>query len=371
MSGFKLTWVTMLHDLEWREAALPDAPLRKSARRILDDGRRLTLRLPQPLVVYADPELAPEIEDIRAGFGLASLTRVVPMPLEATATLAAFSARVAGIDASQWHTALSPKDTPLYHLLTWTKLEYLEQAAREAPFGSSHVGWIDFGLAHALPATSPEALGPVARAAPDAVRLCWLKLVAPEEIHDQSRTHLLAAGLMTAAPAVWLEVAACFRRCLERSLALGVPRLEEVILASVWSERPELFARYWGWYSEIVANYVTPTAGFAHVFGWALVAFRHGRQAAALEVLRPLLESFRAGTLRLAAPEAMDLLHLVYSAAYYVDRRAAQQAAVELRAAAADPFLAAEFETRRPSIEVELAFLRTADVAGGADSPAG
>ena len=348
----RLTFVSMLHDLERREGSA-----RKSVATMLADGRRLTLAVRHPLVVFADPEVADAVREARAALGLSDRTRVERLPLEETETWRIYGPRFLALSMPPRSQLSSAKDSLAFRLMMWAKMEYLGRVVEADPFGSTHVGWIDLGLAHALGPTDPAALDGVAASAPDPVRVCRMYPSEPSEIGDDWMYHVFAGGLLTAAAPTWREVLPLFRSQAERSLELGIPRFEECILATIWARAPHLFSPYWGDYADVVANYVRPTRNARYLLGRAIEALKAGRWAAALDAALPLLSSWREDGIGLTPEQALDLLHLVYAASFRTDRALCRRAAAELAAAAADPLLLDEFERRRASIAADLAFL--------------
>ncbi len=278
----RLTFVSMLHYLERREGSG-----RKSVETLLADGRRLTLAVRHPLVVFADPEVADAVEEARAAVGLSAWTRVERLPLEETETWRRYGPRFLALSLAPRFRLSNSKDSLLFRFLTWAKMEYVARVVEENPFGSSHVGWIDLGLAYAIAPADPAALDAVVASAPDPVRLCRMYPSEPAEIGDDWMLHVLAAGLLTAAVPTWREVLPLFRSQAERSLELGIPRLEECMLATIWARHPRLFAPYWGDYADVVANYVRPTRNAPCLLRRAIEALRTGRYAAAVARRRP------------------------------------------------------------------------------------
>lgn len=155
MSPARLTLVTYLFDLARREPQTR----RTTPQRYLELAEEFVLGIDRDLVVFADPELAEQIEARRSQRGLASRTRVVPMAFE---DLPAF-ALLAEIESARAAHPLAhgnpDKDTPLFTALTWAKPELAARVARDDPFAGSHVGWIDIGLRfRPSPARNPSPI---------------------------------------------------------------------------------------------------------------------------------------------------------------------------------------------------------------------
>ena len=145
------TIVTALFDLDKREThderIASDGFVRKIANEYLVLGAKL-LAWPSPMVIFADPELVAQIDDIRTGLGYANKTLVRPLPLETSPYYQKHFETVAKAFA-EWRQprGLSPlKDTPLYLVSSWTKVDCIRQVAELNPFGTRNVFWMDFGI---------------------------------------------------------------------------------------------------------------------------------------------------------------------------------------------------------------------------------
>lgn len=138
----KLLLVTCLFDLGRRE----DNPRRQSVEFYLEHGREL-LALGRDTILFLDPDLVALVE--RSGLDL-SRTRVVPCRLE---DLPAYECRDAierARRARPLRRANVVKDTPLYGVFQRAKIQLLHRATDLDP-EASHVAWIDFGIAKAVP----------------------------------------------------------------------------------------------------------------------------------------------------------------------------------------------------------------------------
>lgn len=147
------TLVTALFDLHGREAGLKagdnEKPSRKSVADYLAHGRQL-IEWPAPLVVFADPHVAPIIVEARSRLGLADKTVVHATTLESFSSYKKHRHLV----EQQFSAGRKPKgysevkDTELYVISSWCKSECVRLAMEANPFRTTNFFWIDYGIYH-------------------------------------------------------------------------------------------------------------------------------------------------------------------------------------------------------------------------------
>lgn len=236
------TIVTALFDLHRRETheerIANNGFARRSANEYLDLGAKL-LEWPCPMVIFADPELVERIDEIRTGLGYGDRTLVRPFPLETSPYHQKYFKTVAKAFAeSRQPRGLSPvKDTPLYLISQWTKVDCIRQVAESNPFDTANIFWMDFGIHHvARPpldtgrllrvlGTADAPMLPVFQSAEDAIHLAKGD---PGRWYGELRQYC-AGGLWGGSAGRMLEFASAFDEELETSCLTTYPSLEESI----------------------------------------------------------------------------------------------------------------------------------------------
>lgn len=255
----KLTLVTCLYDLVRREG---------SAWRQIEDYFRFgefVLGLDQDIVFFTDPDLAVRIQERRRSLGYEHRTRIIPLPLEDLGCAKYLPQIRKARPGKNW----SPqKETPSYALLTWSKLEMIERVAATDPFGSSHLGWIDFGLAHVAKTTPPASTEPFSNPS-DAIRFHVLRYFGERTVQsadywDYVQGHL-AAGFFQGSKENMRELASSFWPVVETALANNYRPNEEGILPCIIARDPRKFSFSYGDYTDILLNHVKMRRGGEHL----------------------------------------------------------------------------------------------------------
>ncbi len=242
------TIVTALFDLHRRETHdEPDASggsARRTANEYLDLGAQL-LEWPCPMVIFADPELVARINKIRSELGFADRTLVRPFPLETSPYHQKHfeSVSKAFAESRQPRGLSHLKDTPLYLVSQWTKIECTRQVAESNPFGTKNVFWMDFGIHHvAQPpvdtgrllqvlGTADAPMLPVFQSADTVVHLAKGD---PGQWYGELRQYC-GGGVWGGSPERMLELARAFDEELETNCLTTHPSLEESIFFRMYA----------------------------------------------------------------------------------------------------------------------------------------
>jgi hypothetical protein len=224
---------------------------RKSRPELMSFARAGVLALPHPLVIYLQPELVPEVLEFRSRLGLAGLTRVIPTALQDIPTYAYYR-DVQRCREARHHEGMSlDKDTVEYALVTNSKALWLQQVAEQNPYGTSHFGWIDFGIAHIARRGLPHPL----RLPSGRLRILCIRPLLPRELEKElCPPHCYAGGCVIGPADAIRFFAACCVAHFEDLLGLGWAPNEEVVWARVASLHPERFACDYGHYEGVLSN---------------------------------------------------------------------------------------------------------------------
>ena len=242
------TIVTALFDLHRREPHdernASDGFVRRTANEYLDLGTKL-LEWPSPMVIFADPELVGRIDDTRSRLGYDDITLVRPFPLETSPYHQKHFETVARAFAeSRQPRGLSAvKDTPLYLITSWTKVDCIRQVSESNPFNTANVFWMDFGIHHvAQPPMNSERLLHVLGTANDPILTVFQSaehaaLTAkgdPGRWYGELRQHC-GGGVWGGSPERMLAFARAFDEELETNCLTTHPSPEESIFLRIYA----------------------------------------------------------------------------------------------------------------------------------------
>lgn len=313
MSGGKrLTLVSALFDLGRRERN----PRRRPADEYLRDGGML-MELDAELVVFADPELAPRVAEMREARGLEARTRVIPLALE---ELPAHSLLDRIAEARERNPVLNrdpDKDTPLFVVVQWSKFELVRRAIELDPFGSSHYAWIDFVNRGA----DPHPADPVFERPSDRVRLLRMRGFCPEDVADRRDYYshirgLVAGGYIAADREHFLRLAELFASLSEEELEAGFGPSEEQLLPVLCLDQPDLFEFHHGDYADLFTNYLQLRGGADNLL-LQLRTARDERDFGYADSLgTQVVAAHRAGTLKCEPGQLAELLDEAFVAAW-------------------------------------------------------
>jgi len=337
----KLTLVTSLFDLKLRE---------ESGRRSIDEyfhfGEFL-FGLDQDIIFFCDPELSERILEERRKHDRSQRTRVVPIAFEGLSIakyLDLIKKSRPAINLNQ------VKDTPNYTLLGWSKFEMIERAAALNPFGASHLGWIDFGIAHVAKLDDRTSTEPFANP-PENVRMHMLRYFDENDVSscdywDYRRGHL-AGGFFLGSVQNMLALSASFWTTAEMALANNYSPTEDCIMPVVAGRDRGRFSFSYGDYEDIFFNHVRVRRGGPHLLFQMVDAGNRQAYSHNIAIGREVVASHSEGTFQCPERTLEDILMLYYIAAYWRStheeaRRAAMYYAhmAELNPAFRDSYLA-------------------------------
>lgn len=354
------TLVTALYDIASREPT--------TGRRSLDDYLRLAcfvVEQPMPLVCFCEPGIATELTEARASLGLERMTRVVPRALEGTRRFADLARIEDARRRRPIRNANPAKDSPLYTVLTWSKLDFLAEVVDENPFGTSHVSWVDAGIVHVASIAHVDEDRVLDLRCPG-IRVLALRAWSPG-ISDEPgqycsviRGHL-AAGFLSGSRGRTRELVGLGNATLDRLLGRGIAPTDEQLLALLADSRPDLFDLYHGDYGQILENARVLRGGGENLRFQMTESLARRDWAWAEKIGTCVGEALDAGTFDCDAARLSDILESWFTAAWYSgypDLSAARNVANRyLRLVDESPELRAAYETRRDAIDANFALL--------------
>jgi Bacterial protein of unknown function (HtrL_YibB) len=310
----RLTLVSALFDIGGRERN----PRRRSAADYLEVAD-FVLGLDCDLVLFADPEVATELQARRDSAGLADRTRVVVVELERLPAHRLLPEITAARSSNPIENANPDKDTPLYTVLLWSKTELLRRAVELDPFAATHFAWIDLGLA-----ARPHPADRVFETPSDRIRLLQMRgfdereIADPRSYYSLFRGHL-AAGYICGSREAIVALAALIERETAVILDQGIAPSEEQLVPALALARPELFEFHFGDYAAMLANYVQTRESAPNLLFQLRDARVRDHSAHGELVCDAVLEGLAANVFEADPATLAAILEECYLVAYYRD----------------------------------------------------
>lgn len=256
----QITVVTAIFDLTIRDP---------NRSRSIDDYMKLgntLLNMPINLFIVAEPHLSPIIWKQRAKMGLLDRTFIYTLRLE-DSPLYRYH-----YDIERCHKhgdipgEMSPtKDTPYYTIVGWTRYWIIQQSIKLNPFNSIGRMWIDYGLFH-LYSGREIVMGDrfiqcLSGIPVDKIKLLVMRDTAEVEIADRRayfsvRQTKVAGGICCGPDKLldWMSSEVMVE--IEHCMSYRYPALDETVLNMVYTLNPDKFAPYYGFYPDIVPNFL-------------------------------------------------------------------------------------------------------------------
>lgn len=312
----KITLVTMFFDIGKREQNTK----RRQASEYLKLGK-YTLSLDLPMVIYIDPEFEDFVREERRPFQ--EKTKIVPINMEELPYYEYLERIYKCRELNLVDHMDSIKNTPLYLVSNWSKFTLLERVLKENPFQATHLGWIDFGVAHV--AKQPkDPFDQVFTKFDDKIRFCLLNQYDTPMIETDLHKYYaftwwtnIAAGYMTGDLAHMQFFCDAFKIVLEDALKDGYAVSEEKVFPVLCYKFPEKFSFYYGDYKEVLLNYRRIREGSNYLLFHSqcckdLKDYHHS-----VLLGEEIIKSLKAEILKASPYEVIRLLDDYYIGAYY------------------------------------------------------
>ena len=250
-----LTLVTALFDLAARHTTT-----RRSMEWLIENGQPV-FGLPYPMVIFAERHLIGKLVHERAIRGHYSKTHVIEMPFE---------------DLPHYHEWRSCDPQPSLienrnrerdHIdnlsINWEKPDLIAQVARENPFHTTHIGWINLGIQNVKVFDYEgweDAFDP-----PDKVRIHQQRylnhaIVNEPEFYRWARC-VTAGGFLTGSVHSVVEFAHDFYQEFNRVWRSGLAPHDEDVIGTLVVQNPEKYVISYGDYGQLFCNAKHPRWG--------------------------------------------------------------------------------------------------------------
>lgn len=213
-----------------------------------------------------------------------------------------------------------------YAIVMWSKPKTVHEVAIQNPFQSSHLGWIDFGIAHVSELRDVNWSDVAQQSSgTDLVRICERMASPRREAEDpyyfySTNSGRTCGGFFTGSEESLGELAAVFDEEVARMIETGTYCVDEQIIAAATALYPELFECWYADYFGLLRNvrYIERDVGIVQA------NLRHCRDEGLYEngsrIARKLLESASVRRLRLEPQECLALLDDGLACAIHADR---------------------------------------------------
>ena len=224
------------------------------------------LQLPINLFIVADDHLTPHFWKYRKEKGLLDKTFIYPLPLENSPYYRYRSEIEKAYRAGRRPRGLSPiKDTPLYIIVSWTKLCAIQYAIKLNPFKSECIMWIDMGLFHLYPQQiedrQVQLLEDLQSIPKQKLKVMLIQDTLPSEIENRTvfyskRQCKVIGGLFGGALSLMAKLCKDFALEVETCMASGYPSQEEALLSVLYAKNKSAYELCYGIYDDLITNFI-------------------------------------------------------------------------------------------------------------------
>jgi len=250
-----LTLVTVLFDLARRN---PNT--RRSMDWLIENGQKV-LELDHPMVIFTEKHLVGKLAHERAIRELCNKTKIVPLEFEELPHY------------SMWRSMdpapllIENRNREKDHLdnfsINWEKPGLIAQVAKENPFGTTHVGWINLGIQNVKVFNFKgweDAFDP-----PDKVRIHQQRYLNHHIVDAPDFYHwgrcVTAGGFLTGSTRAIIEFSGDFYEEFNRALSMGRGPGDEDVIGTLLVKHPEKYVISYGDYGQLLCNAKRPRWG--------------------------------------------------------------------------------------------------------------
>jgi hypothetical protein len=253
-----LTLITAYYDL----SAIEKRPYDKGKNNYLKWGNEI-MKLKTNIVFYVDDfNISNHIWNQRKKYNLLDKTKII---------IKEFSKLnwVNCIEEFKVYKKLHPiknssiRDSVNYMILTWNKVNFVEDTINKNPFNTFYFGWIDFGLCRGKRFSKDMDINDYITTS-NKIRILEIQWITDKEqkIYKEYTSHLryrVAGGLFIGNKTFLKSMIEQFRKYLYTFLSLKIVTTQEPILDYVYKNHYYLFNPYYGHYDQIIKNFKSTT----------------------------------------------------------------------------------------------------------------
>lgn len=234
------TLVTCWWDLESRG---------ENKRRDFGNLGKFVLNLPYPIIIFCDPWIVDELWKYRKDNIV-----FISMPFEQTKIVQNYMKKIESCTLPLNRNR--PKDTHTFIAMGWNKPWLMAEAARFNPFNTTHIGWIDLGISHAIPDNKLQIdiFDRVEENVNFHVLRCVGNFPANNNYYDNIMC-LIAAGYIIGNTKNIIDFEKDFEKEIENVLKGGKISIDEDLLASLVYKNPNKYTYSYGNYEDILTNH--------------------------------------------------------------------------------------------------------------------
>lgn len=218
------------------------------------------MALNENMVIFVEPNSVDFVSQERTKAGLMNKTVIVPMRLEDLPKYA-LRDKIKSIQESpefkkgQAAPATPEMCNPDYLIVIWSKTDLVKMAIERADFGSSHYGWMDFGLAKSYRGD----LIPKVRFS-DKIKILCNSLPQESDLNRavmaKSHTNRFAACFFTGSSCQFLKFIEGVDKEIDEFLRLNVVDCEQTMYSNVFLLHKDWFDLIFGYWEETVSGHL-------------------------------------------------------------------------------------------------------------------
>ena len=299
------------------------------------------LKLPINLFIVADDHLTPHLWQYRKEHGLLDKTFIYPLPLENSPFYRYRSDIEKDYKAGRRPQGLSPvKDTPLYIIVSWTKLCAIQYAIKLNPFKSECIIWLDMGLFHLYPQNveviQAQLLENLESIPKQKLKVMLIQDVLPVEIADRTifysrRQCKVIGGLFGGDLSLMAKLCKDFYLEVDNCMASGYPSPEEAILSVLYAQNKDIYELCYGNYDDLIPNFIHYRSGFNNILQFNVRYCRDNMLwPEVVKICQYIDHSVTKGLAELGSIQQVHLYDDYLVASWYVDKNLSRYAADQI-----------------------------------------
>lgn len=292
-----LTLVTVLFDLTKRSPTP-----RRSMEWLIENGQRV-LALKHPMVIYADKHLVGQLAHERAIRDLYDQTKFIIQEFDELPHYGYWKSLEPNLHLIENRDVA--KDRLDNFVINWEKPGLIAAVAKQNPFNTTHVGWINLGIQNIKAFDSfgwEDAFDPPDRLHVQQQRYLNRAIVDDPMFYKWGRC-VTAGGFLTGSLQSVIDFADDFYLEFGRALSMGLAPGDEDVIGTMIVNHPEKYHISYGDYGQILCNAKRPRWGsgttqwsYNHSLCWMIsAALSYGDTKWAANLWQMIMQSYRDG----------------------------------------------------------------------------